>query len=237
MNNRLKHFLGKSINFNDTDVHPPSIDGISEIGEVAYNVYLALATFERETILKNLFGISEDNYETLSEDDTYEILTSEPNIVNSIVEAITFFVKKEIAFNFQIQSFLIGEKVFISKDNYSEFSSAIKEMNCIGKQEEMKFKNDRVKKKYKQMMIEKSKYNNGKSDTLELKDMLSILCSAEGNGINIFNCGQLKIYQVYEQFERVNVRENHLRTLQLWGNTYTLKEGTKLPEWIIKTKL
>lgn len=71
---------------------------------------------------------------------------------------------------------------------------------------------------------------------LDLKDICSILCSAPDNGINILNIGDLTIYQVYEQFERLNIKEKHDRLLPVWANGH-LGDKEKLPEWIIKTKL
>lgn len=236
---RLLAFMGKPINFYGVDIYSPTVNEISSISELQYRLFLIFSTFDKEKILQNIFKVSDDDYEMVENTDDYEVLTGHPVVSKYISEAISFLTKKEVMFDGKTKSFFVLDdqnksKYFLSEKNYLEFQEVVYNLNGLEKKEKTAFKNDRVKKKYKQMMALKNQYNKG--NDFELKDMLSVLCNADGNGINIFNIGELTMYQVHEQFERLSIKEKHYRVLQVWANGL-LKENDKLPEWIIKTKL
>ncbi|NLY47352.1 MAG: hypothetical protein GX053_15430 [Tissierella sp.] len=235
--NRLRCFLGKRpLEVNGVKLYSPTIDEIDEIGELKYHINLTLATFDKESILKNLFGATDEEYEKVENFDDYDILTISTNIIKHMEEAISFFTKQEVSFNKETNSFLLSDGSEITKENYKNISEAINFLNGIEKKkEEPVNKSGKKYKKLKELKELRKKYNKN-NNTLELKDILSILCSVNGNGINIFNVRKLTIYQVYERFERFNVYENHIRILRVWANGL-LKENSKLPEWIVKTKL
>ncbi|MFF2834290.1 hypothetical protein ACFVSK_21200, partial [Cellulosimicrobium cellulans] len=76
---------------------------------------------------------------------------------------------------------------------------------------------------------------NSNEDGMELKDICSILCIAPDNGINIHNIGEMTIYQVYEQFERMASKDEFNRALPIWANGHW-DSKEKFPEWIKRTK-
>lgn len=235
---RLRSFLGKRpVAVGTLKLYSPTIDQIDEIGEGMYHVYLNLAMFEKETVFKQLFKATDDEYSQIEDMDDYDALTTSRVTGDYIASAISFFARKEIGFDAEDRVFLSDGEMVIDKNGYGEVVKIVKVLNGIEEKEEdkIKFKSDRAKEKYKRLLKHRKEANRGK--TLELKDILSILCNAENNGVNIFNVGNLTIYQMYEHFERVNVKENHKRTLALWANTYSLKENQKVPDWIVKTKL
>lgn len=233
---RLRCFLGiKGVPFGNFHVYSPTIGEIDEVEENKYHLYLLFAMFNKENIFKNLFGLADEEYEKIEDIDSFDILTSYPQLIDYFKNSISFFSKVEVEFD--SFAFKVNGQDFISRDNYKDYVEIVKTLNGMCEEKEVKFKNDRVKEKYKKMMAMKKEFESKKNDSLELKDILSVLCSADGNGINIFNIGQLTIYQVYALFERLNMKENHIRHLGLWANTYTMKEGEKLPEWMSKAKL
>lgn len=239
--NRLSAFLGRPVKFNGVDIYSPTVGEVEEIGEVKYNVMIAFASFDKETILIDLLKIPDSEYEEIEDIDSFDILIGHPSIVDEIIESISFFSGKKVSFDSKLKEFYIENKsnniYFLSKRNYKDFSILIKTLNGMEDEEELKFKNERVKQKYKKIMKQKKKIKSESKNGIELKDVLSILCNSGDNGINIFNVGNMTIYQVYEHFERVNIKENHKRMLAVWANTYSIKEGTKLAEWIVRTKL
>jgi hypothetical protein len=240
---RLSLFLGKPIKFNGVKLYSPTIEEIEEIGEIEYQINFLFSIFDKESILTKLFSIPSESYDEIEDEDDFEILVGHSTLINHICSSISFFVKNEIHYNSAKQVFCLKTSMqngsvelidFINKDNYKEFVEHIYFINGNEKPEKKEFKNDRVKKKYREMMKAKAQHNKG--NTFDLKDVLSVLCDAEGNGINIFNVSNLTIYQVYERFERLNIKEKHRRMLKVWSNGL-LKENDKLPEWITKTKL
>ncbi|OME55386.1 hypothetical protein BSK59_12970 [Paenibacillus odorifer] len=242
MNNRLSLFLGCSTLFNGVRIYSPTIKEIESISEVQYQVYLSLATFNKEKILQVLLSIPQEEYDEIEYEDSFEILTENSELVRHISEAISFFLKTDVVYDEKSKTFFVKQDdeylSFLNIDNYTEFAEALLIANGSenDKKPPLKFKNKRSEIMFKEMAKLRKKNNERKTDTIELKDILSILCNYKGNGINIFNVHQLTIYQTYEHFERLGLQYQRDALLPVWANGY-LKEGTKLPEIIIKTKL
>jgi len=237
MVDRLGYFLGIPIELNNIKLYSPTIEEIGLLGELKYNVFVTLASFNKETILRTLYGVNDEDYIIVSNEDAYEVLTSIPSIANEIKHAISYFTKSDVDYDEQYSSYFVDGNLLINKDNYKEFTSIIRKLNGLSEDEQpLKFKNEKAKKLHAKLLKLRSKYKKADDDSPELKDMLSILCNAEGNGINVFNVGKLTIYQVYEHFERLNIKERHTRLLRVWANGY-LGKDEKLPEWIVKSKL
>ncbi|ALS22309.1 hypothetical protein IJ22_19350 [Paenibacillus naphthalenovorans] len=240
MNNRLRYFLGKRpVKIKNVNIYSPTIDAIDDIGEIQYNIYLAVATFNKEVVFKNLFNLSSENYEEIENEDAYELFVSIPAIRDVLKNALCFFTRENVEFDSILFAYVANNQVIIDKENYVEVSNVISELNGIveEKNKSVKFKNKKAKELYEKREKLRVKYKkNTTDDSLGLKDILSILCNADGNGVNVFNVGQLTIYQVYEHFERLNIKEQHTRLLRVWANGYLSKDD-KLPEWITKSKL
>ncbi|MFD0712293.1 hypothetical protein [Paenibacillus sp. GCM10027626] len=239
MFNRLSAFLGKPLPFHGVSVHSPTIDEIADKGYAHYQIHLILATFDKEGVLLHLFGISEQDYAPLAEQDSFDLLTSHSQIAQHIADSLSFFVKADVSYLPEENSFACDGTLFLDKTNYQEWITLIQQLNGMtdsSKKTELQFKNERAKRLYNEMQRQKRKLSANQQDALELKDILSILCSVEGNAVSVFNVGSLTIYQVYEQFERLSLNYKRQTLLPVWANGY-LGEGEKLPELFTKTTL
>ncbi|QWU13401.1 hypothetical protein SAMN04487895_10367 [Paenibacillus sophorae] len=234
--NRLDAFLGNPYMLNGIKIYSPTIKEVSNIGQETYYCHLVLSSFDKEKILIDLLKFDIHKYEQICNGNDYEVLTSHPGIRDYITESLSFFTKEDVKFEPATNSFQIGEMGFIDINNYVDVANVIRELNGNLSQEQNNLKPSTNKAK---QMLEKmmafSKKQESKEDYLDLKDIISILSSAPDNGITIFNVGELTIYQVYEQFERVNLKESFIRLLPVWANGH-LDKDSKLPEWITKTK-
>ncbi|MFC8688155.1 hypothetical protein [Brevibacillus porteri] len=229
---KLRLFLGMPIvTDNYCKIKSPSIQSIAKIGEDKYNFYLSLVTFSKDDLIKAMFNPSFEEMQVIREHNDYDFLVSTP-LLEEIINAFSFFVEGEVHFDGDI--FFVDEIPFVSKDTYKDISKIIHELNGIQEKPKPKFRNARAERDYYRLQEMRSKYN--KDESLSLKDICSILCNAEGNGITVFNIGDLTIYQVYEHFERLSVKESHRRMLKVWANGH-LKEDVKLQDWLVKTKL
>ncbi|RNB59539.1 hypothetical protein EDM57_05195 [Brevibacillus gelatini] len=229
---RLRQFIGlPHVLPSGIKIYSPTIDAIAEIGEGVYNLYLSLATFNKYDIVTSLFKLSPEELSEINKFDDYEFLISTP-LLPEIENALSFFTQSKVVF--RDFAFYIRDNIFVSVATYNEISNKIRELNGLSEKTKLKFRNARAERDYYRLQELRKKYNT--DDTLSLKDMCSILCNAEGNGINIFNIGKLTIYQVYEHFERLSVKESHRRMLKVWANGH-LKEDFKLQDWLVKTKL
>ncbi|MCU6710069.1 hypothetical protein M6D81_15335 [Paenibacillus sp. J5C_2022] len=235
---RLSAFLGQPVRFQDFLLYSPQLNEIAEIGEMQYYVHYLLSTFDKEKILLDLFGMDEQAFSTLSSADDYEVLTESPRIASLLSEGISFFTKQEVRYQPSQRSFYIGDSLFISCNNYTAFAQLIKQLNGAPELQEKRpaaFKNEKAKQLF-QKLRKMRKAASEKNEALELKDISSILCSSEGNGIHIHNVGCLTVYQIYEQFERMSLKHKRDTILPVWANGY-LKEGESLPDIMSKTNL
>lgn len=233
---KLQLFLGLPVSTEiGIKLVSPTIRSIANIGEGLYHYYLSLATFNKDSLLQALFKPSMKEMQEISTFDDYQFLVSTP-LVPEIEKALAFFTNAKVVFNESV--FEHDGIPFLTPDNYKTFSRTIQELNGLHEKEsekgKLKFRNKKTEELYYLQQELERKYNS--TDSLSLKDICSILCNAEGNGITVFNIGDLTIYQVYEHFERLSVKESHRRMLQVWANGH-LKEDVKLQEWLIKTKL
>lgn len=229
---KLQLFLGlPAVTDSYCRIDSPTIRSIAEIGEGMYNFYLSLATFNKDELIQALFKPTDAEMLEIREYDDFKFLVSTP-LLEEIINALAFFVEGEVKYNGEL--FLVNDSPLISVENYKDFSKLIQELNGIQEKVKPKFRNKKAEQHYYKLQEMRKLYS--KDDSLSLKDICSILCNAEGNGISIFNIGDLTIYQVYEHFERLSVKESHRRMLQVWANGH-LKEDVKLQDWLIKTKL
>lgn len=242
---------GKPVIFENTLVYSPTIDQITEpdIGEAVYSIFLILCSFDKKKIYVNLFGISKEKIDQFSEIDDYDFLTSDEEMCKQICIALSFFVHEKVFFDIVLKKFRTDKGIFITKDNYKQFSELLLVVNggiIEQKKEEPRpiFQNKFAEEMYEEMLklkeaeeeAKKERERGGDKD-FGLKDILSILCNFDGNGINVFNIKNLTIFQIYEQFERLGLREAYARALPVWANGHWDMKKHPFPEWMIKTKL
>lgn len=236
--NRLSLFLGKPIHLNERIVYyPPTIDQIESIGEKTYALFVNFATFDKENIVK-IMGISNPLIEGEDVDD-YDALTVflDKSITDFIAKAISFFVKSEVKYDAENNVFLYDGQLFLSRNNYKDFVEIVKVVQCINKEKEAipEFRNDRARQLW--MKEQEARLRKLAREGLQLKDILSIITyDYLNNGLNMFDAGRLTIYQMYERWERLGLKDKHSRLLKVWANGL-LKDTDQLQEWMIKTKL
>lgn len=229
----LRMFMGKEIELdNGICLHSPTINEITNIGEIKYNLYVNLLLFNRD-IIQYFYRLDSEVYEQILHIDRYELFMSFPVLIESIKEALSFFCKADVQYHVAGRFFYANDDYMVL--NHNNYKSIVKIVKCItgiqDSEQPKAFRNKKAQALYEQARA--ARHKSSKSESLRLRDILSILCNAEGNGIHIFNVGELTIYQVYEHFERLNLREYHTQLLQVWANGL-LGKNEKLPGWMIK---
>ncbi|MEK4432987.1 hypothetical protein MHB54_27930 [Paenibacillus sp. FSL M7-0802] len=233
--NRLETLFGEPHTLeNGINIYSPLLRDIVRAKELNYMIHLSFCSFNKKKILVDMFNLSPEEFEQFGNEDDYTSLIKIVSVVPYIEEALSFFVREQV--DFKEETFFVNGREFVNKDNYKFVSKIIYELNgvFVEEQKEMKFKNNRTKEAYEEF-IKLQKKHKKKEDGLELKEIVSILICSEGNGITHFNMGDLTIYQAYEQFERLSMKENYRTIVPLWANGH-LKEGERPPEWKTKIK-
>ncbi|WP_028588884.1 hypothetical protein [Paenibacillus massiliensis] len=235
---RLQLFLGLPFLVKEAvPLHSPSIEEVGSLGYMQYSIYLMLCSFRKQDILQRLYGISLEELHTIADMDDYEVLTDHPAVIRDIAEALSFFTRQQVSFHSETASFRVHEHVLVDAENYQAIAKVIACLNGIKDTTEQakSFPSERARRMYEQMMAFEEAIHSKDESGLELKDVLSILCCAGDNGLNIFNIGRLTVYQVFEQFERMSIKDRFKRLLPVWANGY-LDEKTEF-EWIKETEL
>ncbi|MBD2846437.1 hypothetical protein IDH44_14645 [Paenibacillus sp. IB182496] len=184
-----------------------------------------------------LFQLPGEDYARLDDVADYEVLTGHPAIRGHLCTALSFFAREAVDFDPVKRSFTVRDRPLATADNYSKVAALIATLCGVEQPSAApKLKNARARELFDKLARLRETRGKTAGDTLELKDLLSILCAMNGNGIDVFNVAELTIYQVYEHFERLKLKESHNRVLPVWANGH-LREHDKLPEWISRTKL
>jgi hypothetical protein len=166
---------------------------------------------EKDVILKikqSYDGLSDDEKSNIS---TAAILSYDKRIIDEVALSLSFFTDKKFEYS-------KDNNAFISVDNgeitatldiriYNEVVNFVLQRNAIDstKQEEKpKFKNKLVEELYYRTLKaeEKRSKDKKKNVDLEIPNMISSV-SARHNTLNIINIWDITIYQLYDQFQRL----------------------------------
>lgn len=200
------------------DIYPVKINDIINIEELNYNKYLNFLTLEVDDIKKIFYDIP-NLVENINSTFDFIVLYCNFNdeLKSFIEEAMECFIKKDVNFIINTNTFAIGEMgdfKFITETNYEEFKKIVQIQNCIDKNVKEYFnpknkKAEEIRKKLEsaKKILNKVKKNEDESENLTLSDLISI-ASSNCNGINIFNVWDLTIYQLNDQFNRMKMMED-----------------------------
>lgn len=107
--------------------------------------------------------------------------------------------------------FYIGSKDnVINKDNFKSFTDLVKKQNCVQPKKILRPKNEAQKKYMKQRKKIRQQRGESKSD---IPDIISAVC-AKHNSYNLFNIGELTMYQLIDQYKRLCSIEEYFINFQ-----------------------
>lgn len=225
---------GMPYDFGICKIHHPKMRDIATNGEDKYKSHLSVIIFEKSDMDASKFkNVPQEEMDAITSFDIICINCEiNENYKKTFEEALSYFIKEEVHFtsNGKGGLFYIGEKMderYLTKDNFDDFKSIVREVCCLSKSEEVDIMADlniedsveyeRVKQirlklkkaKKRQSAEEKS---NVESD-ITLSDLVSALCGISPN-LNILQVWDLTMYQFYNQFERVKLVDDYRTQLQ-----------------------
>jgi hypothetical protein len=209
----LKFLLGKSVELSGIGVLSPlKIDEISNIGFELYNKYLSLICVSSDDICEFL-DIWDDTY---IEPFTFiiENCLNSDDFKSQIVSSLSLFLRTNIEFSTD-GHFIIGDMNdgnFLHYANFNFFSDILKNQNCINKdnQNKIKPKNDAEIRFFKKLKEQRAKYTKKEND---MNDIISAVC-AKHPSINLFNVGNLTIYQIIDQYKRLHAIDEYFINIE-----------------------
>ncbi len=193
---------------------------------------------EKELILR-----IKDEYEKMLDEEksniqTLSILAFDFKIMDTIEKALDFFLVEQIKYFPKEKSFFVFDGTKddkgnliptgrIDDSNYSIIVDLILQKNSVVKkaanEDEKKVKNQKaleILKKLKKGQEELDKVKKF-DKKMELGNIISSVAARNKNGLNILNIWDITIYQLYDQFNRVNINDTQDRTLtsvSVWGD-------------------
>lgn len=223
-------------------IKSPTLREISKIRYVQYNQYLNVLLFTPEDYYNNCEKDKVEWFKSLDDDSKskiflYDLIISNQLILYLYLEAFNFFFEETVAFNPTTNIFVLYESDdsiankeepigTINGDNFYFVCDVILQRNNIFKdcanEDFKRVKNKRaleILKKLKKGQEQQSKQNKD-DKKIELPNVISALCAFH-NSLNMTNIWDMTVYQVYDQFKRV--QHNSIYNIQsmstsVWGD-------------------
>mgnify|MGYP003604280865 CR=1 FL=1 len=204
---------GSDVLFNDICVlHQPSLDEIRNLGYEQYKVYVNTLFVDLDTYLEKSDIRDKIDEELLAKLTMFDIWFSEDRGRALLKEALSFFIFGKLEEDLTHSVYLIYDALdnltgFIDKTNYEDIQNAIEQLNFINSQEikPKKFRNEAARKIYE--TIQKGKKEDAKTKkadpSMTLPNLIASVSSSH-NSYNLINIWSLTVYQLYDQFFRLN---------------------------------
>ena len=212
-------------------IYPLTIDEIFKIGMTKYNQYLSLLTITTEDILTMLDTKTDERIDAFD----FLLLNALINeeFQKDILAALSLFFKDTVNICEEGYFYVghINDCRCLNIANYGLLTDVLKYQNCIESKQEVVAKNDKQREFMKQLKEAKAKYNklNSVDVNLELANIISSVC-AKHPSINLFNICNLTMYQVINQFKRLNMIDEYFINVDSLMHGAT-QDDVKLTHW------
>ena len=145
-----------------------------------------------------------------------------------LMRALTTFITEPVLVDVNAKRIYIGDlkhKRYMTENEFRILQHILRVQNMIpddlSEEEEIPENEDPRMRKFREKRkllayAKKKKREKASEDeeAPEFEDLVSSVCSMEGNGITILNVGDLTIYQLYNQLYRGNYKEEYNNNLQ-----------------------
>lgn len=184
---------------------------------------------------RNLILQVRKEYEALADDEKenilpIDVLSFDPKLISNLAEALSFFIGCDVHYSHSHKSFIHKEDgkitCAISRNIFSDIVDIILQRNGINRntpmQEKPKFKSQLAKKLYYRAIEAESKRdkNIGTDKNMEIPNIISSV-AARHPSLNIINIWDITIYQLYDQFQRLqnnNLYDIQSMSVAAWGD-------------------
>lgn len=197
-----KLLRGKPIDIGLLKLHPLTLDEIfDDVGFNEYNKYLSILCIDSETIKEMLNIDKESNIQPF--EFIFASAFHQEESKETIFKGLSLFIKEDV---FMKEGyFQIGENQdnILHQNNFNFFIDILKQQNCInGDKNKVKIENDAQKGFMEQLKKMKEKYKKHEK-TQDIVDIMSGV-SSKHPSINVFNVGDLTIYQLINAYKALN---------------------------------
>lgn len=198
-------------------VYQPRLSAIRDIGYTTYNSYVSLFMMSTQTLLDTL-GIPA-NPELLQMNPIRLILML-PGLSNTLIDALSFFLDNTIVQD-ENGELISEDGSIIQQEALYDIRSAIAKICCIESEEsdEPVHGNAKAMAIYQKIQEgRKKKQHTKKKNThdMEIDNLISAV-SARSATYNLLNIWDLTVWQLYDQFARMNINDQYDIWAQKWA--------------------
>lgn len=198
---------GSDIYWNDLlTIRQPLLEDIRDVGYYQYQTYISILMVEKGRVLEAL-GIDEAAVRDVI--DVYTLLSLDEDARRVFIDALSFFIREPVSYrngSFYIDQIPASAKILDAvKDIIFELSYIKHEP----KEEKPKFASKRAEELWYKLQKGKREFEKVKQTkadvNMELPNIISAV-AAEHPGYNLTNIWGLTVYQLYDQFARINTK-------------------------------
>jgi hypothetical protein len=165
--------------------------------------------------------------------------------INSEFEnSLSFFLKESVQINKDAKIVIIGDKKnrrYIDRDNFEKVREVIKWQNCLnkfGENDEESTESDSVRRIKEKMnkgreLVEQAKKGEGEENGIDIFDIISSV-SSKSNSLNKINVFDLTLYQLYDEFKRLELIEQYdigIKSMLAGAKDVKLKHWSTKVDW------
>lgn len=209
---------------------PTTNDIVEAGGEDVYNWRIGMLLYTKSQLADNLnIELTPDIVEELNSTPLFLFLVAQQDFRNAITEALSFFLDERLVFDEPSASFLtlrpgaddiVGN---INCSNYEQVRDLILQRNYMSPPKEGAVKKKSKKELEREAKIaagrKRSKKYKDRQDAMRLDNVTSKL-AARSYSMNIQDVYNLTVYQLYDQFNEINMSlqiDTILTRWSVWG--------------------
>lgn len=191
------------IQINDfCEVRQPTLGDIADIGHDRYQSYLSTFLVKKSELLKTLGAEDGPEYDPYS---LWDIMLIIPELRANLLAGLDFFVIGAVSVC--DGSICVDGHPFSNMDLH-DIAAAVAQISCIETDDESQhvFASERARRVWEKMQKGKAQLRKAKNQDgdIDLFNLISAVAAREC-GYTLFNIWDLTVYQLYDQFARINV--------------------------------
>jgi hypothetical protein len=213
---KLTLLRGKPIANENYTITPLTIGQIEELGQDLYNSLLSIILIDQEKLKKSNVDIGED-YDDVLQLFTDVIKSNEDLLIRGIT-GLSIFTGIEFDMRYgQIFRIDDGRQILLDLDDFLFIREAVRQHNFMKSKDdadEFKPANSKAEELKKRIMAGRQKaleVKSGDDDSgLTLSEIASCVANFENNGVTVFNVWDLTVYQLYDAYIRLQLKDEYL---------------------------
>lgn len=182
---------------------------------IQYQQHLAILSYNTDDVIELYSAKAE--YDKLSADaqrniNAFDLLTSVDFFREVLRQALQFFIEETVLFDPELGGFSVfcGKRraALIDSESYKRIRDVILKTNFVtveAAENERVFANSKAKAIFEKLKKGRKNKRKSSGEMLSIPDLVSAV-SVYSNSYNLLNIGELSVYQLYDQFYRLDTK-------------------------------